>query len=285
MFATRSEAPPAGADAAGPRPDLRGYRLGYVALVDRPSQELFRRRYVGLGAGFAVGLMIGLALLAVGVAPLLAVLPAAITNFVVALWLPMRLLDPADRRLLGVVNHAAGAAYLSWRRAFGKAPIPRSEREQLLWISARPANTTNADALEMEGSMLNLLGRYDDARDRAQRLPDDTPWRRYARAFLLAEIDYDAGGTGDLAPARAAAEGVHGDRRAAVISGLALEEANRAMIRGDDWEPPIARAAALAPAPIVVGIAATLARVPSIRGWLLASEIALGAVLYLLSNG
>ena len=278
---TRSEAPPAGADAAGPRPDLRGHRLGFIALVERPGEQLYERRWIGLAGGFGAGLAVGLALLAAGAPTLVAVIPAAIVNLAVSMGLPIRLISPADRRLLGVVNHAAGAAVMSWRRAYGSAAIPRTEMARVLWISAQPEDTTNPDALDTEASILNSLGRYADARDRAERIPDDTPWWRFARAFALAAIEFESGGPGDVADARAAAEAVHGERRAAAISMLAMEEAARAMIRGDDWEPAIARAAAATRSPIILGIAAALSRVPQLRTWLLASEVTLGVALYL----
>ena len=287
---TRSEAPPAGADAAGPRPDLRGHRLGFLALIERPGEQLYARRWIGLAAGFGAALAVGLLLLAAGAPALVAVIPAAIVNLAVTLWLPTRLLSAADRRLLGVVNHAAGAAVMSWRRAYGSAAIPRTEMARVLWMAAQPDDTTNPDALETEASILNSLGRYDDARDRAERIPDDTPWWRFARAFHLAAIEFESGGRGDaaearaVADARAAAEAVHGERRAAAVSMLAMEDATRAMIRGDDWDPAIARAAAAAPAPIILGIAAGLSRVPQMRTWLLASEVALGVLLYLLGD-
>jgi hypothetical protein len=282
---TRSEAPPAGPDAAGPRPDLRGHRLGFIALIERPGAELYARRWIGLAGGLGAGLAVGLLLLAAGAPSLLAVIPAAIVNLAVTLWLPIRLISAADRRLLGVVNHAAGAGVMSWRRAYGSAPIPRTEMARVLWMGAQPEDTTNPDALETEASILNSLGRYAEARDRAERLPDDTPWSRFARAFQVAAIEFESGGRGDVADARAAAEAVHGERRPAAISLLAVEDATRAMIRGDDWDPAIARAAAAAPAPIILGIAAALSRVPQLRTWLLASEVVLGAALYLLRDG
>ena len=280
----RSEAPPAGEDAAGPRPDLRGHRLGFIALVERPGEQLYARRWIGLAGGLGAGLAVGLLLMVVGAPILVAVIPAAIVNLAVALWLPIRLIGAADRRLLGVVNHAAGAAFLSWRRAYGSTPLPRTEMDRVLWMAAQPEDTTNPDALETEASILNSLGRYEDAREHAARLPDDTPWWRFARAFQLAAIEFESGGRGDTADARAAAEAVHGERRAAAISLLAMEEANRAMIRGDDWDPAIARAAAAAPPPIVLGTLAALSRVPQLRNWLVASEVALGVALYLLGD-
>lgn len=282
---TRSEAPPAGADAAGPRPDLRGYRLGLVALLTRPAAELEARRIHGLVGGFAAGLALGIALVVGGLPALVAVVPAAVTNVIASLWLPSLLLAPADRRLLGVVNRLAAHAYMSWRRAYGNEPIPRSEEQQLLWIAARPGTATNPDALATEGSMLLLLGRYAEARERAERLPDDTPWWRFARAVAITAIDFESGGRGDLAEVRSAAESVHGERRATAIASLAMEEATRAMIRGDDWEPPIARAAAMVGSQRILGILAAFSRARTILAWLLASEIALGAVLYLVGGG
>lgn len=282
---TRSEAPPAGADAAGPRPDLRGYRLGLVALLARPAAQLETKRFHGLVGGFAAGLVVGIALVVAGVPALVAVLPAAVTNVVVSLWLPSLLLTPADRRLAGIANRMVAHAWMSWRRAYGKEPLPRSEEQRLLWIAARPETTTNPDALETEGTMLITLGRYAEARERVERIPDDSPWWRFARAVALAAIDFESGGRGDLAEARSTAEAVHGERRATAVATLAMEEANRAMIRGDDWEPPIARAAAMIGSQRILGILAAFDRARTILPWLLASGIALGAVLYLVGGG
>lgn len=282
---TRSEAPPAGADAAGPRPDLRGYRLGLVALLARPAAQLETKRFHGLVGGFAAGLVVGIALVVAGVPALVAVLPAAVTNVVVSLWLPSLLLTPADRRLAGIANRMVAHAWMSWRRAYGKEPLPRSEEQRLLWIAARPETTTNPAALETEGTMLITLGRYAEARERVERIPDDSPWWRFARAVALAAIDFESGGRGDLAEARSTAEAVHGERRATAVATLAMEEANRAMIRGDDWEPPIARAAAMIGSQRILGILAAFDRARTILPWLLASGIALGTVLYLVGGG
>jgi hypothetical protein len=130
-----------------------------------------------------------------------------------------------------------------------------------------------------------MLGRYAEARERIERIPDDTPWWRFARAIALAAIDFESGGRGDLAEARSAAEAVHGERRATAVATLAMEEATRAMIRGDDWEPPIARVAAMVGSGRILGILAAFSRTRTILPWLLASEIALGAVLYLVGGG
>ena len=89
---------------------------------------------------------------------------------------------------------------------------------------------------------------------------------------------------GPATEARAAAEAVHGERRATALASLAMEEAARAMIRGDDWDPPIARAAAAAGSPRITGMLAALYRTRAILPWLLASEVALGVVLYFLAG-
>ena len=282
--ASRYGAPPAGADAAGPRPDLRGFRLGNTALLFRPFEQMLARRFHGLVAGFVAGLAVGLALIVAAIPGPIAVLLAAATNYVVAMVVPMLLLSPADRRLLGVATRLAAYVGMAWRRAYGRDPIFRSEEQSLLWIAAQPPTTTKPEALEIEASVLLSLGRYAEARERAERIPDDTPWWRFVRTMAFAAIDYDAGGRGDLADARATAEAVHGERRGNAIVALALEEAARAMIRGDDWDPPIARAAASVRAPLGFGILVVLVRAREILPWLLASEVALGAVLILASG-
>lgn len=281
---TRSEAPPAGADAAGPRPDLRGYRLGLVALMTRPQAQLEAMRFQGLAGGFAAGLVVGVVLLVAGPSLPVAVLASAIANVVVSLWLPTLLIAPADRRLLGVVNRVTAHAGLSWRRAYGSEPIPGTEEQQLLWIAGRPVTTTDPDALETEGTMLLRLGRYGEARERLERLPDETPWWRFARTLALAALDFESGGRGDLGETRAAAEAVHGERRTTALASLALEDAARAMIRGDDWDPPITRAAAATGSPRITGMLAALYRARAILPWLLASEVPLVFVLYLLGG-
>ena len=272
-------APAAGADAAGPRPHLRGYRLGVAALVARPQELIRARRDHGLAGGFVAGLASGLPFLLAGVPPALTLLIAASLNVAVALWLPVMLLAPADRRLNGVVNRAAAASYMAWQRAYGKAPIPRSEEQQLLWIAAQPGTATDPDAVAIEGNFLLTFGRYAEAREHIERLPDDTPWWRFERSLGIAALDFESGGRGDLTEARAAAEAVHGERRSTAIVALAMEEAVRALIRGDDWTPPIERAAARVPSPMGFGILAALYRTRSILTWLVVSEVALATVL------
>ena len=278
---TSSDAPPAGTAAAGPRPDLRGHRLGVTGLIGRAEEGLQARRLAGLVGGFLGGLAIGLILLWAGVPGIAAVLVAAAVNYLLAIWLPTRLIPAADRRLLAVTDRLIASFGLAWRRAYGKAPIPQTEEKRLLWLAAQPVVPTNPDALEIEAGFYLALGRYQEARDRVEQLPSTTPWWTFARALGLAEIEFDQGGRGDLSEARAAASQVHGPRRSTAIVSLALADATRAMIRGDDWDPPIARAVAETGRPIQGGLAAGLARSRVLARWLVVSELALGAALFL----
>lgn len=279
-------APPAGEEAAGPRPDLRGHRLGATALVSRPQELLHAKRFHGLIGGFIAGLALGIAILAAGVPVLLALLAAGVTSYAVSIWLPTILLAPADRRLDRIVNQLALDAARSWERAYGNVPIPRTEMQQVLWIAAQPDTTTDPDAVSIEGSTLLLLGRYPAARERLERLPDDSPWWRFSRALGLAAIEFDSGtGPGDLSDARATLEEVHGERRVTATAELALEEASRALIRGDDWEPPIARAAATVRPPLVPAIGIAVIRSRTVLPWVIVSQVVLGAALYLTSTG
>jgi hypothetical protein len=273
-------APPAGPDAAGPRPDLRGHRLGVTALFSRAGEGLQAKRVPGLVGGFVGGLAAGVVLLRAGVPGFAAVLVAAAIHFLVSLWLPTLLLPAADRRLLAVTDRLTVSFGLEWRRAYGRAPIPRTEEQRLLWLAAQPMTTANPDALDIEAGFYLALGRYQEARDRAERLPDTTPWWQFVRALGRAEIEFDEGGRGDLSAAREAAERINGARRSVAIVSLGLVDAARAMIRGDDWDPPIARAVAATGWPIVAGMAVGLARTREQMRWLIASELALAAILY-----
>lgn len=274
-------APPAGPDAAGPRPDLRGHRLAVTALIGRPEEGLQAKRVAGFVGGFLGGLAVGAVLLWAGVPGIAAILVAAAVNYLLSFWLPTRLLPAADRRLLAVTDRLGASFGLTWRRAYGRTPIPRSEEQWLLWLAAQPATTTNPDALDIEAATFLSMGRYPEARDRAERLPATTPWWQFVRALALAEIEFEEGGRGDLAEAREAANQVQGQRKSVAIINLGLVDAARAMIRGDDWDPPIARAVAETGRPLLEGIAIGLGRTAAVWPWVLASELALGAVLFL----
>ncbi len=237
-----------------------------------------------MAGGFATGLAVGLALVLAGVPLAFTLLLSATLNLAVCLWLPVMLLRPADRRLNGVVNRATEASYTAWRRAYGNTPIPRTEEQQLLWVAAQPDTTTDPDAVAIEGSFLLTFCRYGASRERIERLPNDTPWWRLERTLGLAVLDFESGGLGDLTAARAAAQAVHGERRATAIVSLAMEEATRAMIRGDDWDPPIARASAAVRSPVTIGILAGLYRTRTMLPWLVVSELALAAVLSLVAS-
>jgi hypothetical protein len=276
-------APPAGPDAAGPRPDLRGHRLAVAALLGRPEEGLEAKRVPGFAVGFLGGLAAGTVLLLAGVPGPVAILVAAAVNLLLASWLPTLLLPAPDRRLLAVTDRLVAYFDLAWRRAYGKAPIPRTEEQRLLWLAVQPPTPTNPDALDIEAGFYLALGRYREARDRAERLPETTPWWQFVRAVARAEIEFDEGGRGDLSAAREAAERIHGARRSVAIVNLGLVDAARAMIRGDDWDPPIARAVAATGRPIFEGIAVGLARARAQGRWLIASEVALAVVLYLVA--
>lgn len=277
------EAPPAGDDDPSPRPDLRGHRLGVSALLGRATDELRARRVHGLIGGFAGGLAVGVVSLWAGVPIMLAVPAAAAVNLVLALWLPSRLISAADRRLLAASSHLMQDFGLTWRRAYGSAPIPRTEEQRLLWLGAQPATTSDPDELDIEGSILLSLGRYDDARDRIERLPTTTPFWRFERALSVARVEFESGGRGDLTAAREALAQLHGERRRAAVVGLGLEEAVQAVVRGEDWGPPIERAVRAAGPSIAAGITFGLLRLLSELPSLAVSELALAAVLFLVA--
>jgi hypothetical protein len=231
-------APPAGAAAAGPRPDLRGHRLGVKALVQRLEDGVERRALLGLVVGFVAGSAIGTATVVAGGSPAVGIVVAIVLDVAIATWLPIFLVDPADRRLFRVWLPVAQDTMFAWRRAYGSEPFPRRDEDALLWLAARPPST-DPDQVDLEGSMLLALGRYAEASERYERLPTNTPWWRFTRAMAMARLEFEQGMPGDLDPARRAAAEVHGIRARAPIAIIALEDSVRAMIRGDDWDPPL----------------------------------------------
>jgi hypothetical protein len=278
-------AAPAGSPDAGPRPDLRGHRLAVAALLERPQLQLHRKRLAGLVAGFAVGIAAGAGLLAVGAPLIVAIVLAAAGNYLAALWVPVRLLSTADRALLAVGARLATSSGAAWRRTYGSVPMPTTEERRLLWIAAQPPTTTDPDALDIEGSVLLGLGRYGPARERAERIPAGTPWQRFVRLLALALIEFESRtGPGDLAPARESAAAIHGDRRSNAVAILALEEAARDLIRGDDWGPAIQGAVSETGRDVAADIGFGLARTRSVLAGLAVSELALAAVLAILGD-
>ncbi len=83
--------------------------------------------------------------------------------------------------------------------------------------------------------MLELAGRYDEARAAAAAMPDATPAERWARAEAMESIDWRAGGDGDIEALRAAAAELQppdGDERLRAEVSIAAAEVKRRMADG-----------------------------------------------------
>jgi len=185
---------------------------------------------------------------------------AALVSFVVV-WLVVPLLLPSDwPRIVGfVLSVVVGAlvateAYIravpfrsrraweacSWLgehelAAAGDSaadPIPTTRRQAEDWLARHP-DTPETRWIRTE--VLQLAGRFDEARLVAQAMPDATPAERWTKAEAVNAVDWRAGGEGDLTALRAAAaelEPADGDERLRAEVAIAAAEVRRRMADG-----------------------------------------------------
>jgi hypothetical protein len=105
--------------------------------------------------------------------------------------------------------------------------VPTSPAAAGTWMRTLPERP-DTDWLRVE--VLCLLGRVDDARVVASRMPADTPYERFERTHAIDLVEWLAGGPGDPDAVRAAAEAVgdpEADERLRADVAVALREAAR----------------------------------------------------------
>lgn len=185
---------------------------------------------------------------------------AALTAFVVV-WIVVPLLVPAGwPRIVGfaasvvIGSIAATEAYIraipdrsrraweafSWlgehdlREAGDSAadPIPTTKAQAEDWLARHP-DTSASHWIQVE--VLELAGRFDEARAAAAAMPDTTPSQHWAKVEALSSVEWHAGGESDLAALRAAAEGLQppdGDERLRAEVSIAAAEVRRRMADG-----------------------------------------------------
>jgi hypothetical protein len=121
-----------------------------------------------------------------------------------------------------------------WLAAFPEMPEDRWLRWELLLLADEPA----------------------EAAEVAARIPDDTPYDRFERAYAMDRVAWSQGGTSDLASLRGLAEAVgppdDDDRRHAEVA-LAVALGKEAAADGRDAVAPLAAARDLLPAEVGLG--------------------------------
>lgn len=123
--------------------------------------------------------------------------------------------------------------------------VPTNPRAAEKWLARYPETP---DTLGLRAELLTLAGRFDEARAVAQRMPTSTPQERWDRTETLDSVDWRAGGDGDPAGLRAAADEllpIDGDEHLRAEVSIATAEVRKRMADGrstpgDAAEPLIA---------------------------------------------
>lgn len=226
MFRRRRSATPV------PHPRSRALREAF-----RRAESIgpMRPAVIGLAAGLIAAYVADGLLAPVLGTPLRQVAAAAVFAAVMApLWL---LIQPAAvRRASDVMTWLNGWETERWQDELGRrlTALPRATPEI---VDSLP-DTMGLRPLRVE--LLAANGRLDEARERLELLPTDTPWQRFERAALEEWIAWWADEPGDREAMRAAAEEIDdGERRLAARTMVAAAEARRAATVGGDAVGPL----------------------------------------------
>lgn len=217
-----------------PPPDPRTRALSR-AFQRAESIGPFRPALIGLVAGVVTAYLADALLARILGTPIRQIADAAVFVAVMApLWL---LLQPSGvRRAHDVMTWLNGWETERWQSELGRrlTGLPRATPEI---VDALP-DTLGLRPLRVE--LLAAVGRADEAHERLEQLPADTPWQRFERAALAEWVAWWSGERGDREPMRAAIADIEDDeRRVAARVMLAAAEARRAATAGGDVIGPL----------------------------------------------
>jgi hypothetical protein len=210
----------------------------------RALREAFRRAesigplrpaVIGLAAGLIAAYVADGLLAPILGTPLRQVVAAGVFGAVMAsLWL---LIQPAAvRRASDVMTWLNGWETERWQDELGRrlTALPRATPEI---VDSLP-DTMGLRPLHVE--LLAANGRLDEARERLELLPTDTPWQRFERAALHEWVAWWADEAGDRDSMRAAAAEIDDpERQLAARAMVAAAEARRAATSGGDAVGPL----------------------------------------------
>jgi hypothetical protein len=111
-------------------------------------------------------------------------------------------------------------------------PVPTSRRQAEDWLARHP-DMPETRWIRVE--VLELAGRFDEARVAAQAMPDSTPSERWEKAEAIDSVEWRSGGEGNIDGLRAAAaelEPADGDERLRAEVAIAAAEVKRRMADG-----------------------------------------------------
>lgn len=238
----------------------------YDAPADQPGSRRVGNLSAALRAAEAVGPLtrgeLGAVVGALAVVALVSLVPVPLP------WLVQLVLAVALGTIAGTevgkraIPHRVRRAleafgYLGeWELDRGKAfqaDMIASPDDARRWLAAFPEQP---DDRWLRWELLLLADQPEEAAAVAARIPDDTPYDRFERAYAMDRVAWSQGGTSDLEALRGLAEAVgppgHDDRRHAEVA-LAVALAKEAAAAGRDPLPPLVAARALLPADVGLG--------------------------------
>ncbi|MGH2446778.1 MAG: hypothetical protein ACRDGD_12195 [Candidatus Limnocylindria bacterium] len=191
---------------------------------------------LGLAAGLIAAYIVdGLLRDRLGV-PVRQVVDAAAFAMVAApVWLLVQ--RPGVRAAYDVITWLNGWEAERWQDEIGRrlTAVPRATPA----ILDRLPDTMGLRPLRVE--LLAVRGELDEARERLEQLPADTPWQRFERAALAEWIAWWAGEPDLREPMRSALPAMEGDERHIAARALvAAADARRAAVSGGDAIAPLA---------------------------------------------
>jgi hypothetical protein len=189
----------------------------------------------GIGAGFLVSFAVDAALYDTVGTPWRQFANAAAFALVAApVWLVVQ--RPAVRHAHEVMTWLNGWETERWQHEVGRRlpGLPRSTPEIL---EALP-DTMGLRPLRIE--LLAVRGDLDEAWDRLERLPTDTPWQRFERVALEEWISFMSNGPEHVDAMSSAAPEVTDERSLVARAMVAAARARRAAVGGGDVIGPLA---------------------------------------------
>jgi len=147
----------------------------------------------------------------------------------------IRAMPPRSRRAFEALSWL-GEWELATLRNHGIREVPTDRQTALRWLAANPASSTEPDVVaRLRIDVLALVGRFDEARTLAERLPAATPEDRFRRVSAFDWVDWSAGGNGTLPEMEAVAGEIipaDGDPRLRAEVSIAVARARRRLADG-----------------------------------------------------
>ena len=190
---------------------------------------------VGVGSGFLASFAVDAALYDLVPTPYRQFLDAMTFALVAApIWLIVQ--RRAVRHAIEVMTFLNGWETERWQHEVGRRlpGLPRSTPEIL---DALP-DTMGLRPLRVE--LLAVRGEYEEAWERLERLPVDTPWQRFERAALEEWISFVSNGPPHVEEMSQAEPAVTDERSLVARAMVAAAKARRAAVGGGDVIGPLA---------------------------------------------